>query len=184
MHPAKGRIMDAAMTHDTAENKDLRKEPSKVINSIDNAGREESGSLPCVSNIVTFDVNEFDVNEEPFVLFTRSSNDESVLRERQNCECFFAEKETWFAHFHENNRLPYRLLVHYLHVTGRRPMGAPPRLLVGGDRKCANFFMLGEPPEFWLNRGTQRDCKGSVPPPKILGSILACLPHALGDVLR
>jgi hypothetical protein len=67
MHPAKGRIMAATMTHDTAENKDLRNEPSEVINSINNAGGEESGSLSCVSNIVTFDVTEFDVTEEPFV---------------------------------------------------------------------------------------------------------------------
>ena len=62
MHPAKGRIMDAAMKHDAAENKDLRNEPSEVINSINNVGGGESGSLPCVSNIVTFDVTE-----EPFV---------------------------------------------------------------------------------------------------------------------
>jgi hypothetical protein len=62
MHPAKGRIMDAVMKHDTAENKDLRNEPSEVINSIDNVGGEESGSLSCVSKIVTFDVTE-----EPFV---------------------------------------------------------------------------------------------------------------------
>lgn len=67
MHPAKGRVMDAVMKHDTAENKDLRNEPSEVINSIDNVGGEESGSLSCVSNIVTFDVTEFDVTEEPFV---------------------------------------------------------------------------------------------------------------------
>jgi hypothetical protein len=62
MQPAKGRIMDAAMKHDTAEKKDLRNEPSEVRNCIDNVGGEESGSLPCVSNIVTRDVTE-----EPFV---------------------------------------------------------------------------------------------------------------------
>jgi hypothetical protein len=67
MHPAKGRIMAATMTHDTAENKDLRKEPSELIDTIENVGGEETGSLPCVSNIVTFDVTEFDLTEEPFV---------------------------------------------------------------------------------------------------------------------
>ena len=54
--------MDAAMKHDTAENKNLRNESSEIINGIENLGGEESGSLPCVSNIVTFDVTE-----EPFV---------------------------------------------------------------------------------------------------------------------
>jgi len=62
MQPASGRIMDAAMKHDTAENKDLRNEPSETIDGIANVGGEESGSLPCVSNIVTSDVTE-----EPFV---------------------------------------------------------------------------------------------------------------------
>ena len=54
--------MNAAMKHDTAENKDLRNEPSETIDGIENVGGEESGSLPCVSDIVTFDVTE-----EPFV---------------------------------------------------------------------------------------------------------------------
>jgi hypothetical protein len=73
------------------------------------------------------------------------------------------------------------LLVHYLHVTGR--VVGEPFLLTAGA-KCAKFFMLGEEVEFCLNRGTQRDGKCSVPPLKILCSILASLPHALGDVLR
>lgn len=54
--------MDAAIKRDNAENSDLRNEPSEAVNGIDNMGGEESGSLPCVSNIVTFDVIE-----EPFV---------------------------------------------------------------------------------------------------------------------
>jgi hypothetical protein len=36
MQPAKGRIMDAAMKHDTAENKNLRNESSEIINGIEN----------------------------------------------------------------------------------------------------------------------------------------------------
>jgi hypothetical protein len=36
MQPAKGRITDTAMKHDTVENTDLRNEPSEIINNIEN----------------------------------------------------------------------------------------------------------------------------------------------------
>lgn len=55
-------------------------------------------------------------------------------------------------------------LVDYLHVTIWLPVTPPWQS--GRSCECANIFMLGEAADFWLNRGTQRDGKSSVPPLK------------------
>jgi len=54
-------------------------------------------------------------------------------------------------------------VVDYLHVTLWLD-GACPQRASDGDAKCANNFMLGEAAKVWLNGGTQRDGKSSVPP--------------------
>jgi hypothetical protein len=69
---------------------------------------------------------------------------------RKSASAFAMKRKAYSRIFMKTIASPNRLLVHYLHVTGRLWVRLPGSL-VGRGNECAKCFMLGEQAEFWLN---------------------------------